>query len=184
MTLAGTRPILQDELLKYELHHRARIAIKPGITGMWQVSGRSDITDFEEVVRLDTEYISKDDLLEGKSALLEWSFAVSCDVNKNPAGDEYLVFYVMHVAPSESVVVCPVDPYVEDGYFEALKELSEQADKSDVLKFLLEDNCSLVVRPSGTEPKLKIYISVSAENKEMAEEVEDEIAKTAEKWIC
>ena len=56
--------------------------------------------------------------------------------------------------------------------------------KSDVLKFLLEDNCSLVVRPSGTEPKLKIYISVSAENKEMAEEVEDEIAKTAEKWIC
>ena len=59
MTLAGTRPILQDELLKYELHHRARIAIKPGITGMWQVSGRSDITDFEEVVRLDTEYIRK-----------------------------------------------------------------------------------------------------------------------------
>ena len=58
MSLVGTRPILQDELQKYELHHRARIAIKPGITGMWQVSGRSDITDFEEVVRLDTEYIS------------------------------------------------------------------------------------------------------------------------------
>ena len=56
--------------------------------------------------------------------------------------------------------------------------------KSVVLYFLLEDNCSLVVRPSGTEPKLKIYISVSAENKEMAEKVEDEIAKTAEKWIC
>lgn len=58
MSLVGTRPILQDELQKYELHHRARIAIKPGITGMWQVSGRSDITDCEEVVRLDTEYIS------------------------------------------------------------------------------------------------------------------------------
>ena len=56
MTLAGTRPILQDELQKYELHHRARIAIKPGITGMWQVSGRSDITDFEEVVRLDRRF--------------------------------------------------------------------------------------------------------------------------------
>lgn len=53
MSLVGTRPILQDELQKYELHHIARIAIKPGITGMWQVSGRSDITDFEEVVRLD-----------------------------------------------------------------------------------------------------------------------------------
>lgn len=46
MTYLGTRPILQDELRQYELHHRARIAIKPGITGMWQVSGRSDITDF------------------------------------------------------------------------------------------------------------------------------------------
>lgn len=61
MSLVGTRPILQDELRQYELHHRARIAIKPGITGMWQVSGRSDITDFEEVVRLDTEYISRED---------------------------------------------------------------------------------------------------------------------------
>lgn len=57
MSLVGTRPILQDELEQYELHHRARIATKPGITGMWQVSGRSNITDFEEVVRLDTEYI-------------------------------------------------------------------------------------------------------------------------------
>ena len=59
MSLVGTRPILQDELEQYELHHRSRIATKPGITGMWQVSGRSNITDFEEVVRLDTEYITK-----------------------------------------------------------------------------------------------------------------------------
>ena len=68
MSLVGTRPILQDELQKYELHHRARIAIKPGITGMWQVSGRSDITDFEEVVRLDTEYISN------------WNFGLDSEV--------------------------------------------------------------------------------------------------------
>ena len=58
MTLAGTRPPLISETNLYELHHRARLAIKPGITGMWQVSGRSDITDFEEVVRLDKEYIT------------------------------------------------------------------------------------------------------------------------------
>lgn len=48
-----------DEWEKYELHHRARLAIKPGLTGMWQVSGRSEITDFEEVVKLDTKYISE-----------------------------------------------------------------------------------------------------------------------------
>ena len=57
MSIVGTRPPLESETNLYELHHRARLAIKPGITGMWQVSGRSDITDFEEVVRLDREYI-------------------------------------------------------------------------------------------------------------------------------
>ena len=55
--------------------------------------------------------------------------------------------------------------------------------KSDVLKFLLEDNCSIVVRPSGTEPKLKTYISVSAENKAAAEKVEAEICKSAEEYL-
>lgn len=58
MSLVGTRPPTLDEWEKYELHHRARLAIKPGITGMWQVSGRSDITDFEEVVKLDMKYIA------------------------------------------------------------------------------------------------------------------------------
>lgn len=53
-----------DEWAQYELHHRARLAIKPGITGMWQVSGRSKITDFEQVVALDTQYIR------------EWSFGL------------------------------------------------------------------------------------------------------------
>lgn len=58
MSLVGTRPPTVDEWEKYEFHHRARLACKPGITGMWQVSGRSEITDFEEVVKLDTDYIS------------------------------------------------------------------------------------------------------------------------------
>lgn len=57
MSLVGTRPPTPDEWEKYDLHHRARLATKPGITGMWQVSGRSEITDFEEVVKLDTSYI-------------------------------------------------------------------------------------------------------------------------------
>ena len=58
MSLVGTRPPTLDEWEKYEYHHRRRLSIKPGVTGMWQISGRSGITDFEEVVKLDTEYIN------------------------------------------------------------------------------------------------------------------------------
>ncbi len=58
MSIVGTRPPLISEVSLYDLHHRTRLAIKPGITGMWQVSGRSDITEFEEVVKLDQEYIN------------------------------------------------------------------------------------------------------------------------------
>ena len=68
MSLVGTRPPTLDEWEKYELHHRARMAIKPGITGLWQVSGRSNIVDFEEVVRLDTEYI------------LNWSYGLDLKI--------------------------------------------------------------------------------------------------------
>jgi lipopolysaccharide/colanic/teichoic acid biosynthesis glycosyltransferase len=57
MSLVGTRPPTPDEWEKYGQYHRSRLAIKPGITGMWQVSGRSSITDFEQVVALDREYI-------------------------------------------------------------------------------------------------------------------------------
>ena len=59
MSLVGTRPPTVDEWEKYEYRHRARLATKPGVTGLWQVSGRSNITDFEEVVELDTKYISE-----------------------------------------------------------------------------------------------------------------------------
>mgnify|MGYP003179292091 FL=1 len=68
MSLVGTRPPTVDEWEKYELHHRSRMSIKPGITGMWQASGRSDITDFEEVVKLDTEYIEN------------WSIGLDCRI--------------------------------------------------------------------------------------------------------
>ena len=57
LSLCGTRPPTVDEWEKYELHHRARLSIKPGITGLWQISGRSNITDFERVVELDKKYI-------------------------------------------------------------------------------------------------------------------------------
>lgn len=68
MSLVGTRPPTVDEWEKYQLHHRARMAFRPGITGLWQVSGRSNIVDFEEVVRLDTKYIN------------EWDFGLDCRI--------------------------------------------------------------------------------------------------------
>ena len=58
MSLVGTRPPTVDEWQKYSPYYRSRLSIKPGITGLWQISGRSEITDFDEVVRLDNEYIN------------------------------------------------------------------------------------------------------------------------------
>ncbi len=57
MSLVGTRPPTEDEFLNYESRHRRRLTLKPGLTGLWQTSGRSDITNFEEVVQMDLEYI-------------------------------------------------------------------------------------------------------------------------------
>ena len=59
MSLVGTRPPTVDEYERYELRHRKRMAMRPGLTGMWQVSGRSDIVDFEEIVTLDAKYIAE-----------------------------------------------------------------------------------------------------------------------------
>lgn len=68
MSLVGTRPPTVDEFLQYHSYHKMRLSIKPGITGLWQISGRSDITNFEEVVKLDVRYIN------------EWSFSMDIKI--------------------------------------------------------------------------------------------------------
>ena len=68
MSLVGPRPFFETDLADYEAHHFRRLAVKPGITGLWQVSGRSDIVDFEEVVRLDRRYVE------------HWSLALDLEI--------------------------------------------------------------------------------------------------------
>ncbi|MCK5540059.1 MAG: sugar transferase [Deltaproteobacteria bacterium] len=78
MSLVGTRPPTPDEVAGYDLHHHRRLSIKPGITGLWQVSGRNKITDFDEIVKLDTNYIDQwslwlDCKILGKTFMVIWS---------------------------------------------------------------------------------------------------------------
>lgn len=76
MSLVGTRPPTVDEFEQYSNYYRRRLSITPGLTGMWQVSGRSDITDFDEVVRLDLEYIDQWSLRQDLKILIQTVWVV------------------------------------------------------------------------------------------------------------
>lgn len=76
MSLVGTRPPTLDEFARYSPYHKKRLSFRPGLTGMWQVSGRSDIADFEEIVRLDVEYIDNWSFMLDVKILLKTALAV------------------------------------------------------------------------------------------------------------
>ena len=59
MSLVGTRPPSVDEVMLYERHHFQRLLVKPGMTGEWQVNGRSQVGDFEKIVEMDLDYERK-----------------------------------------------------------------------------------------------------------------------------
>ena len=82
MSLVGTRPPTVDEYKQYESHHKRRLSMKPGITGLWQVSGRSDIEDFEEVVKLDVAYIDNWSLWGDVKILFKTIYVVFAGINK------------------------------------------------------------------------------------------------------
>ena len=71
MSLVGTRPPTEDEFEKYNQYYRRRISMTPGLTGLWQVSGRSDIEDFDDVVKYDLKYIDSWSLLLDVKILLQ-----------------------------------------------------------------------------------------------------------------
>jgi exopolysaccharide biosynthesis polyprenyl glycosylphosphotransferase len=71
MSLVGTRPPTEAEFEKYNEHYRRRLSMTPGLTGLWQISGRSDISDFDEVVRLDLKYIDNWSLTEDFRIILK-----------------------------------------------------------------------------------------------------------------
>ena len=68
MSIVGPRPPLLSEVKQFEDWHRRRLSMKPGITGLWQISGRNDLEEFEEWVKLDLEYIDN------------WSFALDIKI--------------------------------------------------------------------------------------------------------
>ncbi|MBR0092323.1 MAG: sugar transferase [Lachnospiraceae bacterium] len=71
MSLVGTRPPTVDEVERYRVEHKRRLSVTPGITGLWQTSGRSDIYDFDEIVRLDLQYIDQWSLLLDAKLILK-----------------------------------------------------------------------------------------------------------------
>lgn len=70
MSLVGTRPPTVDEFERYEAKHKCRLSMTPGLTGLWQISGRSDIKDFDEVVKLDMQYIDNWSILKDIKILI------------------------------------------------------------------------------------------------------------------
>ena len=76
MSLVGTRPPTVDEFEQYEAKHKCRLSMTPGLTGLWQISGRSDIKDFDEVVKLDMEYIDDWSILKDIKILLKTVWVV------------------------------------------------------------------------------------------------------------
>lgn len=76
MSLVGTRPPTVDEFEQYNVYYRRRLSITPGLTGMWQVSGRSDIKDFDDVVKLDLKYIDDWSLKQDVKILIQTVWVV------------------------------------------------------------------------------------------------------------
>ena len=78
MSLVGTRPPTVDEYERYNASHKSRLSMTPGLTGLWQISGRSQIKDFDEVVKLDMEYIDDWNILKDIKIILKTVKVVIC----------------------------------------------------------------------------------------------------------
>lgn len=83
MSLVGTRPPTVDEWDKYELHHRARLATKPGLTGMWQVSGRSNITDLKITLVVKNIFCRVNILVPYAGQVMDFTPDYSVEIGKN-----------------------------------------------------------------------------------------------------
>lgn len=190
MSLVGTRPPTVDEWDKYELHHRARLATKPGLTGMWQVSGRSNITDFEEVVKLDKQYISEWTMgLDAPEKADQ--FCMAGFILKNAStGDGILTSLKMmevmmakkkklsqltedlHIYPQVLVNVMVKDKAVAQADADVQAAISKVAER-------LGDTGRILVRESGTEPLIRVM--VEAETKEICHTYVDEVVSIINK---
>lgn len=146
MSLVGTRPPTVDEWEQYELHHRSRMSTKPGITGMWQVSGRSDITDFEEVVRLDTECVIENCVFnETVMKEVDWSCTKTGNIDFDTVTCEKCCFDCINLKEHQIVESTFTECTIKDGNFENtfIEELHVQGgsfQKSNFMRAMLMNN--------------------------------------------
>lgn len=140
MSIVGTRPPLISETNLYEPRHKARLAIKPGITGMWQVSGRSDITDFEEVVRLDKEYIENWDIGLDIKILLKTVMVVAKGID----GRDPKTTFIAYGAETRKSVLADDDVKLVEWYEK--KGLKPKAYYLVVGRFVPENNYETMIR--------------------------------------
>ena len=133
MTYLGTRPPTVDEWDKYELHHRARLATKPGLTGMWQVSGRSNITDFICSFHNVTVDYAFQDINDIPGTLPEG--------RTKPWGTGQAVLAAKKVIKTPFIVINADDYYGKEG-FKAVHEYLVNGGKSCMAGFVLKNTLS------------------------------------------
>ena len=113
MSLVGTRPPTLDEFAQYSPYHKKRLSFRPGLTGMWQVSGRSDITDFEEIVRLDVEYIE------------DWSVGLDIKILMKNCIDSAIIGNYLTTTGFDSKDDIEIDEHIRKDIQESLNEAVE-----------------------------------------------------------
>lgn len=128
MSLVGTRPPTVDEFEQYSAYHKKRLCRTPGLTGVWQVSGRSNITDFEEIVKMDVEYI------ENWSLIVTYRCNARCNMcnrYKKPStpDEEISLETIKKLPPMYFTNITGGEPFIRTDLKDIVRELQKKSDR-------------------------------------------------------